>query len=214
MSNAGTGLKGVVLDETRIALIDGDEGKLVYRGYNIHDLAQHATFEEVSYLLVYGSLPTRHQLADFDIQLKASRAIPQPVGTHTNELLARQVNKAEADQFVIYLYEWQGDTAFMGPFGARHVEHMVGALPGSLHPVIIEPDCDKAVNDQRRQTIVALTAEGRRVLEKMGRHAERQVSELLSSLTAAERQRIQGGLEILIRELDVGETAREEGTKS
>jgi len=64
--------------------------------------------------------------------------------------------------------------------------------------------------NNRRQTIVALTAEGRRVLERMGRHAERQVSELLSSLTAAERQRIQGGLEILIRELAAGE----EGTES
>ena len=42
MSSKATGLKGVVLDETRIALIDGDEGKLVYRGYNIHDLAPHA----------------------------------------------------------------------------------------------------------------------------------------------------------------------------
>src|SRR6266550_4726593 len=55
-------------------------------------------------------------------------AIPQPIGTHTNELISRQVNKAEADQFVIYLYEWQGDTAFMGPFGARHVEHMAAKL--------------------------------------------------------------------------------------
>ena len=66
--------------------------------------------------------------------------------------------------------------------------------------------------ENRRQTILALTAEGRRMLEKMGRHAERRVSELLSSLTAAERQRIQGGLEILIRKLDVGDPAKDEGT--
>ena len=80
MSSIGTGLKGVVLDETRISLIDGDAGKLVYRGYNIHELAQHATtFEEVSYLLLYGALPTRDQLARFDAELKAGRAIPQPV---------------------------------------------------------------------------------------------------------------------------------------
>ena len=59
MSSKATGLKGVVLDETRIALIDGDEGKLVYRGYNIHDLAPHASFEEVCYLLLYGALPDR-----------------------------------------------------------------------------------------------------------------------------------------------------------
>jgi citrate synthase len=79
MSSTGTGLKGVVLDETRIAFIDGDAGKLVYRGYNIHDLARHATFEEVSYLLLYGALPNRDQLRDFDRQLKAGRTVPQPV---------------------------------------------------------------------------------------------------------------------------------------
>ena len=42
MNGVGTGLKGVVLDETRIAFFDGEDSKLVYRGYNIHDLAQHA----------------------------------------------------------------------------------------------------------------------------------------------------------------------------
>jgi citrate synthase len=79
MSSVGTGLKGVVLDETRISFIDGEAGKLVYRGYNIHDLAQKVSFEEASYLLLYGSLPTRGQLAVFDQTLKASRALPQPV---------------------------------------------------------------------------------------------------------------------------------------
>jgi citrate synthase len=79
MSNIGTGLKGVVLDDTRISLIDGEEGKLVYRGYNIHDLATHAAFEETSYLLLYGALPTRAQLDTFEQQLKAARPIPAPV---------------------------------------------------------------------------------------------------------------------------------------
>jgi citrate synthase len=75
----GTGLKGVVLDETRIAFIDGDEGKLVYRGYNIHDLAQHATFEETSYLLLYGTLPTRDQLEWFERDLRVARAVSPDV---------------------------------------------------------------------------------------------------------------------------------------
>ncbi|MEX2225823.1 MAG: citrate/2-methylcitrate synthase [Dehalococcoidia bacterium] len=75
----GSGLKGVVLDETRIAFIDGDEGKLVYRGYNIHDLATRATFEETSYLLLYGVLPTREQLQAFDRDLRAARTIPESV---------------------------------------------------------------------------------------------------------------------------------------
>jgi citrate synthase len=104
MSNAGTGLKGVVLDDTRIALVDGEQGKLVYRGYNIHDLAQHATFEEVSYLLLYGALPTRAQLAGFDRQLKAGRAIPEQVveiiervkAAHPMDILRTAVSAAVA----------------------------------------------------------------------------------------------------------------------
>ncbi|MBF6601295.1 MAG: citrate (Si)-synthase, partial [Dehalococcoidia bacterium] len=79
MSSTGTGLKGVVLDESRISLVDGDAGKLVYRGYNIHDLAQHATFEEVAYLLLYGDLPDRAALAAFDARLKSARPIPESV---------------------------------------------------------------------------------------------------------------------------------------
>jgi 2-methylcitrate synthase len=79
MGSVGTGLKGVVLDETRIAFIDGDAGKLVYRGYNIHDLAQKATFEETAYLLLYGALPAPDELAAFDRDLRAARAIPQSV---------------------------------------------------------------------------------------------------------------------------------------
>lgn len=104
MSSTGTGLKGVVLDETRIALIDGDAGKLVYRGYNIHDLAQHATFEEVCYLLLQGTLPNREQLAVFDAQLKAGRTIAEPVlrvieqvkAAHPMDILRTAVSAAVA----------------------------------------------------------------------------------------------------------------------
>ncbi len=77
--SSGTGLKGVVLDESRISLVDDEAGKLVYRGYNIHDLAQHASFEEVAYLLLYGALPTRPQLAEFNGILRGARHLPAPV---------------------------------------------------------------------------------------------------------------------------------------
>ena len=70
------GLKDVYLDTTEASFIDGQEGKLLYRGYNIHDLAEKSTFEEVIYLLFYGSLPTRQQLQDFDAILKENRRIP------------------------------------------------------------------------------------------------------------------------------------------
>ena len=73
------GLKDVYLDTTKSSFIDGQEGKLLYRGYNIHDLAEKSTFEEVVYLLFYGSLPTQQQLQDFDDTLRANRRIPDEV---------------------------------------------------------------------------------------------------------------------------------------
>jgi len=73
------GLKDVYLDTTESSFIDGQEGKLLYRGYNIHDLAEKSTFEEVVYLLLYGALPTASQLQEFDGVLKANRRIPDEV---------------------------------------------------------------------------------------------------------------------------------------
>ena len=73
------GLKDVYLDKTKASFIDGQEGKLLYRGYNIHDLAEKSTFEEVVYLLLYGSLPNKKQLADLDAELKANRIVPDGI---------------------------------------------------------------------------------------------------------------------------------------
>ena len=73
------GLKDVYLDTTKSSFIDGQEGKLLYRGYNIHDLAEKSTFEEVVYLLLYGNLPSRQELQEFDNTLRANRRIPDDV---------------------------------------------------------------------------------------------------------------------------------------
>jgi len=73
------GLEGVVVLESKICFVDGLEGRLLYEGYNIHDLAEHATFEEVAYLLWHGDLPTRVQLDRLNLDLAAARALPEPV---------------------------------------------------------------------------------------------------------------------------------------
>jgi len=73
------GLKGVYFDRSEASFIDGEVGKLLYRGYNIHDLAEKSTFEETVYLLLYGELPTRSQLDKLDQELKSSREIPGAV---------------------------------------------------------------------------------------------------------------------------------------
>ena len=59
------GLKGVHFDRSRVCFIDGRAGELRYRGYSIHDLAAHSTFEETCHLLLKGELPTRAELDAF-----------------------------------------------------------------------------------------------------------------------------------------------------
>jgi citrate synthase len=73
------GLKGVVAADSAVCHIDGAQGRLIYRGYDIDDLAAHSTFEETSYLLLKGELPSAAQLADFSAGLTAHRAVPAPV---------------------------------------------------------------------------------------------------------------------------------------
>ncbi len=69
------GLEGIVAANSGICYIDGDQGILAYRGYDIHDLAENSTFEEVCYLLWFGRLPTRAELAEFSLQLVRERKI-------------------------------------------------------------------------------------------------------------------------------------------
>jgi citrate synthase len=73
------GLKGVYFERSPVSFIDGRAGELRYRGYSIHDLAQHSTFEETAYLLLYGELPTAAQLQTFDAELKNARKLPEPI---------------------------------------------------------------------------------------------------------------------------------------
>jgi citrate synthase len=73
------GLEDVVALTSDICFIDGKEGRLVYRGYNIVDLAEHSTFEEVVFLLWHGNLPTRSELDAFTRELASMRRLPEPV---------------------------------------------------------------------------------------------------------------------------------------
>src|SRR5262249_7630373 len=79
MGTTVAGLEGVVAGESEICFIDGYAGILSYRGYNIHTLAEHATFEEVIYLLWNGKLPAREELDQLKADLVSHRAIPERV---------------------------------------------------------------------------------------------------------------------------------------
>jgi citrate synthase len=74
-----SGLQDVIVADSSICYIDGRRGQLVYRGYDIDDLAEHSTFEEVAYLLWNAKLPTTAELTALHEQLTASMCLPPPV---------------------------------------------------------------------------------------------------------------------------------------
>ncbi len=81
MKDKTAGLAGVVAGKSAIATV-GQEGKgLTYRGYTIEDLAEHAQFEEVAYLLMYGVLPTRQELTEYQQKLIDLRSLPDDLKT-------------------------------------------------------------------------------------------------------------------------------------
>ncbi len=74
-----TGLRGVVIADTRICDVDGANGRLIYRGYLVQDLAKRATFEEVAHLLLYEKLPDNAELEEFRRRLRAQQGLPAEV---------------------------------------------------------------------------------------------------------------------------------------
>lgn len=87
----GAGLAGVIAGHTAIATV-GKEGKgLTYRGYSIYDLAEHSTFEEVAYLLIYGRLPKQAELDEYKSKLRGLRGLPAPLKT-VLELIPRNTH--------------------------------------------------------------------------------------------------------------------------
>jgi citrate synthase len=79
MGTSTAGLEGVIAGESEICYIDGYQGVLSYRGYNIHTLAEYATFEEVVFLLWKGWLPKREELDQLKRELVTERGLPGPV---------------------------------------------------------------------------------------------------------------------------------------
>src|ERR1041385_8238449 len=98
------GLAGVIAGETAICWVDPNAG-LMYRGYDIHDMGDKATFEEVAFLLLNGELPNAKQLREFREQIAGQRELPDPVvkmlrllprGTHPMDMLRTGVSMLSA----------------------------------------------------------------------------------------------------------------------
>src|SRR5436190_18333368 len=78
---AAAGLRGVVAAQSAIGDVNGEKGILIYQGYDIHDLAEHSTFEEVVFLLWNGRLPKSDELADVNSEIRANYEVPADVMT-------------------------------------------------------------------------------------------------------------------------------------
>jgi citrate synthase len=85
---AGKGLEGIVAAESAISRVDGDAGRLIYRGYDVKDLAENATFEEVAHLVWTGKLPNRSELDSLKRELAAHRPLTERMSHVLSELPA------------------------------------------------------------------------------------------------------------------------------
>ncbi|NQV39751.1 MAG: citrate (Si)-synthase [Nitrosopumilus sp.] len=77
METKNIGLRGIEVADTKISNIDGEKGKLIYRGFDILDLTKNSSFEETAYLLLYDKLPTKQELDEFNTKLIDARFIPK-----------------------------------------------------------------------------------------------------------------------------------------
>ena len=77
METKNIGLRGIEVADTRVSNIDGEKGKLIYRGYDIIDLTKNSSFEETAFLLLHDELPTKEELEEFTTKLKEARFIPK-----------------------------------------------------------------------------------------------------------------------------------------
>src|SRR5215213_9365400 len=96
MSNKTGGLAGIIVGDTAISTVGKEGVGLTYRGYDIHDLAEQSSFEEVAYLLIYGHLPNQSELQAYRDKLIKLRLIPNelkkllemiPASAHPMEVL-------------------------------------------------------------------------------------------------------------------------------
>lgn len=84
----GAGLRGQSAGSTALCTVGKSGSGLTYRGYDIHDLAEHARFEEVAYLLLKGKLPTQTELEDYVVKLKSLRGLPEALKTVLEQIPA------------------------------------------------------------------------------------------------------------------------------
>lgn len=100
LSTKNIGLRNIEVADTKICAIEPERGKLIYRGYDIFDLAKNSTFEEIAYLLLFGDLPNNAQLEDFNNRLIEKRNL-EPTIVKTMSLRPKSASPMDVLQATV-----------------------------------------------------------------------------------------------------------------
>ena len=114
------GLEDVVAASSSICDVDGTAGRLIYSGYDIHDLAEHSTFEEVIFLLWNGRLPSKSELEALNKQLTINRALPPDVIEAMKKFPKEAMPMEALRTAVSMLSMYDKDAEDMSPEGNLH----------------------------------------------------------------------------------------------
>ncbi|HLG51214.1 MAG: citrate synthase [Chloroflexi bacterium] len=129
MAQIAKGLEGVVVADTALSHIDGERGRLIYCGYDIGDLAAHATFEEVAYLLWHGHLPNRAELAEFTGEMARYRTLP-PAVVEVIRVLPDSAEPLEVLRTAVSAFAAALD--FKGHPSVTHAMALTGSMPSIM----------------------------------------------------------------------------------
>ena len=157
MADATRGLEGIVVAKSSLCTIDGQKGILRYRGYDIHELAEHATFDEVSYMLLAGDLPTSDELAGFREERAANRDLSPDVAELVDRV-ARDAAPMELLRTAVSALSFHDPDKGSNEDGANHRKavRLIGQVPvvigryerarNGLTPVDPDPELSFAAN--------------------------------------------------------------------
>ncbi len=145
------GLEGVLAAETRIGYVNGSDGKLFYRGYEINSLVEQSNYEEVSYLLLYGHLPKREEYEEYVKRLREEMPLPDEVLSLIKNIGGRTHPMSALRTVISYLsvldsMESDGSTKNQERIGISLIARMP-SIVGAIHRVysgkeIIKPDLE------------------------------------------------------------------------
>ena len=126
------GLEDVVAGKSSICFIDGREGRLLYRGYDIADLAKRSTWEETTYLLWNGNLPTANELRHFGDEMAAKRPIPREVSSIISTL-PRNCDSMDALRVGVAALGVFDDPMYSQQEKAMSIASKVGTVVAAIH---------------------------------------------------------------------------------